>query len=308
MTAEAATHRARMVTTTDIAAAAQLACLLEVSAPKPGNVSPGRNFQDTSHEDFLASAAAIGAPLADAGRLSVGETVLRSITETRRWTSANTNLGIVLLLAPLARATALAAEDWLETSDPLETLQSSLTNVLRTTTVADARAVYAAIRLAAPGGLGRVTAQDVQSEPTVTLLEAMGLAASRDAIAREYVTMFNMTFTTGVPALTAARRDDLSWSDAIVETYLVLLSKAPDTHVARRAGGIEAERVSMTARSVLDLGGVRTGAGQEAIRDMDRSLRLDGNRSNPGATADLTAASIFVGLMTGAWHPGGGGS
>ena len=74
------------------------------SAPKPGNVSPGRHFADTRYEDFLASAVAIGGPLADAGTRSVGATVRLAVESTRRWTSSNTNLGIVLLLTPLARA------------------------------------------------------------------------------------------------------------------------------------------------------------------------------------------------------------
>src|SRR5262245_32637251 len=88
----------------DVAAAAQLACLLEVSAAKPGNVSPGRPFADLRYEDFLAAAAAIGAPLASAGSQPLGATIRASIDATARWTRSNTNLGIVLLLAPLAKA------------------------------------------------------------------------------------------------------------------------------------------------------------------------------------------------------------
>src|SRR6516164_317321 len=88
----------------DVAIAAQLACLLEASAPKPGNVSPGRNFADLRYEEFLASAAAIGAPLAGAGARPLGTTVRLAIEATMRWTRTNSNLGIVLLLAPLARA------------------------------------------------------------------------------------------------------------------------------------------------------------------------------------------------------------
>src|SRR5438309_7153481 len=88
----------------DVAIAAQLACLIEASAPKPGNVSPGRHFTDARYEDFLASAAAIGEPMAGAGSRPVGATVRLAVEATARWTSSNTNLGIVLLLAPLARA------------------------------------------------------------------------------------------------------------------------------------------------------------------------------------------------------------
>src|SRR5688500_15073254 len=95
---------ARVIPSCDIAAAVQLACLLEVSAPKPGNVSPGRHFADTRYEDFLASAVAIGAPLGGAGSRPLGATIRLAVAATARWTRSNTNLGIVLLLAPLARA------------------------------------------------------------------------------------------------------------------------------------------------------------------------------------------------------------
>src|SRR5687768_917410 len=168
------------ITAIDVACAAQLACLLEVSAPKPGNVSPGRHFADTRYEDFLASAAAIGAPLGEAGIRPVGQTIRRAIESTARWTRSNTNLGIVLLLAPLARAAA--AESGSDPGDGghrgqtpefqdsrsetardsrLQKLRTAVGHTLQSTTVEDARDVYAAIRLAAPGGLGRAEAQDV---------------------------------------------------------------------------------------------------------------------------------------------------
>lgn len=281
-------------TATEVAAMAQLACLLEVSAPKPGNVSPGRHFADLRYEDFLASAAAVGAPLAGAGTRPVGETVRLAHEATARWTGSNTNLGIVLLLAPLARAALLP-------SSTDGHLREALRRVLDTTTVNDAREVYAAIRLAAPRGLGRVETQDVADEPTMTLRDVMRLAADRDGIAREYATAFEMTFETGAPALDAARRDGLSWADGVVETFLTLLAAAPDTHVVRRAGAAVAADVSSRARTVLAAGGVRSAAGRRAIDDMDRSLRDSRHIANPGTAADLTAAAIFVVLLGGGW-------
>ena len=283
--------------TFDIGAAAQLACLLEVSAPKPGNVSPGRHFADARYEDFLASAAAIGGPLAGAGTRSVGATIRLAIDATAAWTRSNTNLGIVLLLSPLARAAARRTE-------PAD-LRGSLRDVLAGMTVEDARDVYAAIRCAAPGGLGRAESQDVADEPTVTLLEAMRLAADRDTIAREYVSTFEITFATGVPALTRARCDGLSWDDAVVETYLTLLAAVPDTHVARRGGAALAADVSQRAKDVLAKGGIRSTAGRREIDALDSFLRpanTVGNLANPGTTADLTAAAIFVVLIDGGWH------
>jgi triphosphoribosyl-dephospho-CoA synthase len=276
----------------DVAVAAQLACLLEASAPKPGNVSPGRHFADVRYEDFLASAAAIGPPFACAGSRPLGATIRAAVEATARWTRSNTNLGIVLLLAPLAKA---AGE------------RDRLRDVLNATTVDDARDVYAAIRLAQPGGLGSAEAQDVAAEPTQTLLEVMRLAAGWDGIAREYATAFETTFDTGVPALVRARGDGLSWDDAVVETYLMLLAAAPDTHVSRRAGAARAAEITAAARGVLDAGGVRTAAGRLAIEEMDASLRDARNSGNPGTTADLTAAAIFVVLLGGGWNTSHGG-
>ena len=145
--------------------------------------------------------------------------------------------------------------------------------MLEATSVEDARDVYAAIRRAAPGGLGRADAQDVADEPTMTLLEVMRLAADRDGIAREYATTFEVTFKTGAPALDRARGDGLSWDDAVVETFLTLLAAAPDTHIARRGGAAVALDVSRRAATALAEGGVRSAAGRRAIDEMDRALR-----------------------------------
>jgi triphosphoribosyl-dephospho-CoA synthase len=170
--------------------------------------------------------------------------------------------------------------------------------------------VYVAIRLASPGGLGRVEAQDVANEPTLTLLETMRLAAHRDGIAREYVTAFQTTFEIGAPTVEQARRDGLSWNDAVVETFLTLLAAAPDTHVARRGGEAAAQTVSDHARRALATGGVRSEAGRLEIADMDRVLRDPQNVRNPGTAADLTAAAIFVELLrersSGSTGAGGG--
>ena len=84
---------------------------------------------------------------------------------------------------------------------------TALSRVLAGLSVADARAAYAAIRLADPGGLGRADAQDVRDEPTLTLREAMALAAERDTIAREYVTDYDVTFRLAVPAIRQARQE-----------------------------------------------------------------------------------------------------
>ena len=275
----------------EIAAAAQLACLLEVSAPKPGNVSPDRHFHDTRYEDFLASAVAIGPALAAAGERPLGATIRAAREATARWTRSNTNLGIVLLLAPLARA---AARDG-------GALRERLATVLDETTIADAAETYAAIRLARPGGLGAATAEDVAAPPTVTLREAMALAAERDAIAREYTTRFALTFEVGAPALTDARARSLTWSEATVECFLALLAAAPDTHIARKLGRAEAARVTGWAREIVSAGGTATSEGRAALAALDAELRDPRNTRNPGTTADLTCAALFVVIIEAGW-------
>lgn len=283
----------------DVAALAQLACLLEVSAPKPGNVSPEAPFHDARYEDFLASAAAIGPALAGAAERPLGVTIRAAVEATRRWTATNTNLGIVLLLAPLAHAALTRVAG---------SLRDALRSALADTTVADAQEVYAAIRLASPAGLGSVPEQDVAHPPTVSLLEAMALAQDRDAIAREYVTGFETTFGAGVPALCRARADGLPWRDAIVHAYLTLLAAAPDTHIARKLGAAAAGEVQRRARVTMDAGGMHRPAGRVAVAALDHTLRDPRNHRNPGATADLTAAAIFVTLLEGGWtRPGEGG-
>jgi triphosphoribosyl-dephospho-CoA synthase len=267
-----------------VAGAAQLACVLEASAEKPGNITPSHDFSDTSYEDMLRSAIAVGPELARAGERGVGETVRAVVEASRRAAPANTNLGIALLLAPLAKAALDAGP-----------LRAGLAARLRALDVADARAAYEAIRVSGAGGLHERVEHDVRSEPTVGLREAMASAAERDSIASEYVTDYALTFDTGLPALGTALGDGLAVRDAIVELHLRLLAGTPDTLIARKAGADSAVRVSAAAREVL--------AGRRTLQSFDASLRTQGNALNPGTTADLVTATLFVALVEGMLAP-----
>ena len=280
--------RVKPTSRSEVTSAAQLACVLEASAEKPGNVTPTHDFADTSYEDMLRSGIALGAELGRASERSVGETVLAAVHASRNVAGANTNLGIVLLLAPLARA-ALAGGQ----------LRERLGEVLRALTVDDARDAYAAIRLAHAGGLDEPVEHDVRDEPRVTLREAMAAAAQRDTIAGEYVTDHAVTFELGLPALADALGDGLRARDAIVELALQLLAAVPDTLIARKRGPEAAGRVAAGARRVLSAGGVRSAGGRTALAEFDHSLRQDGNALNPGTTADLVTAVLFVALLEG---------
>jgi triphosphoribosyl-dephospho-CoA synthase len=273
-----------------VAQLVQEACILEVCAPKPGNVNRCHDFPDTSFEDYVVSAVAIGPAFEHAAQSGVGRIVLQAIEDCRRRVRANTNLGMVLLLAPLAKAclaAGAAAGD----------CRQKLHEVLRSLTVEDARFAYQAIRAARAGGLGEVPEQDIAGEPGVTLLEAMNLARGRDSIASEYVTGYAITYEIGLPALkeTLARGSD--FSDAVVQAFLAVLSRVPDTLISRKNGADTARRVSEWAGNALSHGGVHSPGGREKILDLDKALRDDAHKLNPGATADLTAAAIFLALV-----------
>jgi triphosphoribosyl-dephospho-CoA synthase len=262
--------------------------VLEVSAEKPGNITPRHDFHDTSYEDMLRSAIAVGPELGRAGERGVGETVLAVVQASRRAAPVNTNLGIALLLAPLAKAALEGGP-----------LRERLGATLRGLDLADARAAYEAIRHAGAGGHDEPVEHDVRCGPTVGLREAMAGAAKRDSIASEYVSDYALVFETGIPALDAALGDGLAVREAIVELHLRLLDAAPDTLIARKRGADAAARVSAGARDVLAAGGVRTAGGRRAVQSFDASLREPGNALNPGTTADLVTATLFVALLEG---------
>src|SRR5262249_23562126 len=156
--------------------------------------------------------------------------------------------------------------------------------------VADSRAAYEAIRLANPGGLGRVADQDVHDEPTQGLREAMGLAADRDLIARQYANGLEQVFNEGVPALHQALQSGATLEGAILTCHLHLMARHPDSLITRKRGPDEAEEASRRARQVLDAGWEAGQGDWQLLERFDAWLREDGHNRNPGTTADLVAA------------------
>ncbi|MGH7405008.1 MAG: triphosphoribosyl-dephospho-CoA synthase [Candidatus Methylomirabilales bacterium] len=273
----------------DVALAAQLACLIEVSTPKPGNVHPQADFADTRYEDFVASALAIGDAMGQAHRMGVGKIVWAAVRDTRRRVGVNTNLGLVLLLAPLAKAAVMQGGGGLRTR---------LRRVLQGLTVQDARDVYRAIRLAKPGGLGTVDRWDVrETRVGVNLLTVMRAAADRDTVAREYATGFAVIFDVGLPCLQGFFDATRDLRAAILQTSLTILATVPDSLIARKAGPRQASEISREAARILSAGGAQTAAGRRRLVRFDRQLRRRRNLFNPGTTADLTGATLFVGLL-----------
>ncbi|CAN5748772.1 triphosphoribosyl-dephospho-CoA synthase [soil metagenome] len=264
---------------------AQIACLLEVTARKPGNIHRFADFSDSNYLDFLLSASAVAGPLDRVRELGVGRSVLEAVKSTRQVVSTNTNLGMILLMAPLAAVPEPI--DW----------PAGLDEVLSCLTMEDAREVYRAIRLAQPGGLGVVAEQDVAGEPTVPLLEAMRMAADRDLVARQYAGRFAEVFDIALPTLRASLVAGRPLETAIISTHLKLISGCLDTLIVRKCGADIAAEASRRAAEVLSAGW--PDASPDPLPSFDTWLRADGHARNPGATADLVAAALFVALREG---------
>lgn len=260
------------------------ACEAELSAFKPGNVSVYSEGHDMTVEDFRKSAEASAPHLADPG-LTLGERIFRAVAATREVAGCNTNLGIVLLAAPMMEACLKGT--------PAKSLRENLGAVLANTTLEDADWTYQAIRLAAPGGLGESSDQDVHSTPRVTLLEAMAIAASWDRIAWQYTNSFTDVFDLAIPRYHSrlCQWGNEEW--AIVAIFAGLLKELPDSHIERKFGNrfsrMVAERMALVDRALSAAD--RPEQALELLRAVDEEFKSFG--INPGTTADLTVACLL---------------
>lgn len=260
------------------------ACELDVLAFKPGNVSVYADGHGMDVENFRHSADASSGPICDAS-LSLGEKIRQAVRATWTVVDCNTNLGIVLLCAPLIQAMQQRRGS---------NLRESLALVLRGTTREDAAAAFEAICLAAPGGLGEAPEQDVHAAPQVTLSEAMALAAHRDRVAYQYVTDYRDIFEFALPRYRAAlqRWSDEAWAAAYV--FSGVLRRIPDSHIERKYGDRFTPWVTERI-ALLDEWFSRAERPEqclELVREIDAEFKAAG--VNPGTTADLTVASALA--------------
>ena len=292
---------------------ATLACVLEVTAPKPGNVHRGADFEDVTFSDFLVSAVAIG-EVFDRPDLSVGQYVLQAVQQTKAFVGTNTNLGIVLLLSPLVAAARLGAERGHQ-----QVTSELVAECLETSTSTDGREVFEAISFARPGGLGNASTFDVNlNQGEVDLSEAMKLAADRDSIAKQYTNGMADVFEIGQDLLSQGQVLFKDLNQAIVYCHVAWMAKQPDSLIQRKLGLPAAQRAQQMAQKTIEkisvtrayqdvTEGKRTRLPEAvaesfwcSVADLDFWLRSDGHQRNPGTTADLIAATLFVAIYNGA--------
>ncbi len=258
------------------------ACLLELQALKPGNVHVFADGHGMTVQDFIRSAEVSSLVIAQPA-LSLGQRILQSVQATQSAVNCNTNLGIILLCAPITQAVLMQNGN---------ALQANIHAVIETSTLEDAEACFAAIRLAKPGGLGESSQHDVREPARTTLLEAMHHAQDRDMIARQYVTDFPEVLEGARFYQQTRQTYNAAWSATAL--YLGILSQWPDSHIQRKHGqavalAVQAEAAQQLAQ-LLALDNPKLA--QKSLLAWDKALK--GQGINPGTGADLTVAAIFT--------------
>ncbi len=264
------------------------ACKIDVQAFKPGNVSVYNEGHDMTVDDFIISSEVSADPITNP-TLSLGEKIYYAVKATREAVACNTNLGILLLCAPLLQAAYL--------QQPGQNLQEILSQILDNTTQKDAEWVFKAITLAAPGGLGNSEDQDVRDIPAVTLTQAMAIASEKDRIALQYVTNFTDIFNFSILCYNRSllRFGDHIW--AAVSVYTGLLSTYPDSHIERKHGKKHSGWV-LEQMTTVDDALLNTNRPEQLVpmlHEVDRMFKAKG--INPGTTADLTVATVLINFM-----------
>lgn len=273
-----------MITPAQLSAAYIEACELELQAFKPGNVSVYSDGHDMTVEDFRISAKVSADAIANPA-YCLGEKIFYAVQATREAVNCNTNLGIILLCAPLLTAAYQVTEKL--------SLRQALAQVLANTTVTDADWVFKAISLAAPGGLGESKQQDVKKTATVTLAQAMEIASDRDRIALQYVTCFKDIFDFAIFRYNEMHNCFFDKGWAAVAVYVGLLCHYPDSHIMRKYGNQHNHWVS-EQMSIVD-NALKTYVKPDLIDllyKVDQAFKAKG--INPGTTADITVATVLV--------------
>lgn len=298
-----------------------LAILLEVSADKPGNVNLIVGFEGTRYEHFLASAVAATPYFELAAEqgiavsqkkigikdVELGRIIKDCIADIKSWQhGGNTLLGTIILLSPMAAAAGMTPNKG-ENTFEIQLLRENLRLVVESTTPEDAINVYEAIKIANPSGLGKAPDLDINNPDSVnriikeniSLYEVFKIASNYDRVCSEWINNYPITFDVAYPCLLRQLKESGDLNIAIVHTFLNVLSKYPDTFIARKVGIGKATEISFMAEEVLKLGGLSTSLGREKLREFDLTLRKSDSLLNPGTTADIIAAALALATLSG---------
>jgi len=273
------------LTQQQLALAYKNACMAELQALKPGNVHAFADGHGMTIQDFIQSAEVTAEPITRPG-FSVGERVFYSVEATKNAVGQNTNLGMLLLCAPLIH-TAFNLQAG-------QALWNQLDITLRQLTVDDAALVARAIVLANPGGLGASDQHDVHEAPQISLFEMMCSAQDKDRISWQYANAFQDVVSFGVNLYADAllKWENVAW--ATTALYLGFLTNYADTHVQRKHGVEVAKSLMQEAKEIESSYWATNNPKlmQKQLLVWDTSLKA--RKINPGTSADLTVATLLA--------------
>jgi triphosphoribosyl-dephospho-CoA synthase len=238
--------------------------------------------------------------------VGVGRIIRDCVADVNAWQSGgNTLLGTIILFTPLAVAAGMTPDE--KGAFEVSVLRQNLKRIVEATTHEDAIAVYEAVRIAKPSGLGKAPELDVNDpnsvkriiDEKISLYQVFKIASAYDMVCSEWVNNYPVTFDFAYPALIRSLKEDRDLNTAIIHTFLEVLAKHPDTFITRKVGLKRAREVSAVAAEVLKDGGLKTVVGRERLREFDAMLRRESNLLNPGTTADIIAAALALAVLSG---------
>ena len=275
-----------------VARCAQLAMLFEVSSsPKPGNIDRVHDFEDTTYEHFLASAVASYPVFEEASKAKegLGKFIRKATEESTKWQKGgNTHFGAFLLLIPLVMAAGC--------SKRYEEIKENAIQIIRESTHEDTIEFYKAFQNASVK-VKEVTDLDVYDESSfeqikqenLTFYDIMKISSDYDTISKELISGYEISFK--YAKVIVDKAGEMGLNDAIVHTYLEILSEQPDYFIEVKFGKEKANEVSIRALKLLKSWDM------EEIKSFDEQLIKE--KINPGSTADLIISSLFLAFLLG---------
>ena len=259
--------------------------ICDINALKPGNVGRHGAGHGMECADFIRRAQVV-TPILCNHRLRLGKRILDGVEATLAAVHCNTNLGMLLLIAPVVRV----FEQLVSPEDFKDVIKPTLVSL----GPQEAQDIFAAIRLANPGGLGKVDKYDVNSPLEIDIFSAMDAAKDRDLIALQYANGYREVVNLGIKCLQNYhnRWNSVEW--AVVACYLMYMASFPDSHIRRKHGMEIAEQVRKKTVSVRErfTDCDNPGDAKDVLMIFDRELKE--SEINPGTCADLTIASLLL--------------
>jgi triphosphoribosyl-dephospho-CoA synthase len=275
-----------------VAMAAELACFIEVICPKPGNIGPGKPFGQINEMSLIVSAMGLAEAFRDL-EAPLGRIVTRAAQASKNLVGRQTSEGAILLLAPLVKAAhEIRKNQGHSRASSASDFRARTENILSKLGNEDASGILDVLR--DWRGSGEKHDADSISGDGMTLLETMKRNMARDSVAREYATGYEITFGITVPCLETLWNKGHALKRSIQQTALVLLSEVPDTEIAVNFGEDESIAASEMAGRAMMSGGYFSAGGRRIITALRSHLEDPEKPMPPSATANLTAAGVFV--------------